>query len=224
MPNQDAHPDAAEAKEAIEYDKLVERALSGDEAALAGAFTHDRERLVRMVELRLDPRVERRVDAADVLQDTFLELSRQLPDFAKKRNLPFFLWMRLVTSQRICKIHREHLGTEKRDARLEVSIHGGHVPQATSLALASQLLGRFTSPSQRAIREEAQAELQIALEAMDPGDQEILSLRHLEDLTNNEVALELGLTKSAATKRYMRALKRLREAMDRIPGWTDSEG
>ncbi|MEM7232480.1 MAG: sigma-70 family RNA polymerase sigma factor [Planctomycetota bacterium] len=212
-----------EPRQAVEYDELAERALAGDETALAEAFERDRARLRRMILLRLDARLERRVDASDILQESFIELSRQLPEFAESRHLPFFLWMRFVTGNRIAKAHRQHLDAKMRDARMEVSMNGGKVPQATSLALASQLLGRITSPSERAIKAEARAQLQIALNDMDPIDREILSLRHLEDLTNKEAALELGLDKSAATKRYMRALRRLRETMNRIPGLMDSE-
>jgi RNA polymerase sigma-70 factor (ECF subfamily) len=123
-----------------------------------------------------------------------------------------------MTGQKLTDIHRSHLGTQMRDAGLEVSLHRGPFPQASSVALAAQLLGKFTSASKAAIRAEHKLIVQEALNGMDPIDREVLTLRHFEHLSNEETALVLALSKSAASNRYIRALKRLKEILSSIPG------
>jgi RNA polymerase sigma-70 factor (ECF subfamily) len=156
------------------------------------------------------------------LQETYIELAARVAEYAKQRKIPFFLWLRLITGQRLLQEHRKHLGTKMRNAELEVSLFHGSVPQASSVFLASQLLGQFTSVSQQAIRAEVQVRLQEALDAMDPLDREVLVLRHFEELSNGEVATILELDVSAASKRYVRALRRLKEALSRVPGLLDA--
>ena len=120
------------------------------------------------------------------------------------------------------QVHRRHLGAAMRDAGREVSLHRGPLPPASSASLAAHLLGRVTSVSQAAVRAERQLQLQEALNAMDPTDREILALRHFEELTNGEVATLLGLAKTAASNRYIRALGRLRSLLEAIPGFLDN--
>jgi RNA polymerase sigma-70 factor (ECF subfamily) len=108
-----------------------------------------------------------------------------------------------------------------RDANQEVSLYRGALPQASSVSLAAQLLGRLTTASRAAIRAETQIRVQEALNSMDPMDREILTLRHFEMLSNEETALVLGLKKSAASNRYIRALKRLKEILALLPEWKD---
>lgn len=200
---------------------LVERASAGDEQALAVLFDRHRHRLRQMVRLRLDRRLQGRVDPSDVLQEVFLDLASELPSYAQRRKIPFFLWMRLVTGQRLMVVHRRHLGTEMRDAARDVSLYRGGFPQAASASLAAQLMGRFTSASGAAIRAEIQLRLQEALNSMDELDREIIALRNFEELDNREAAEVLGLTLDAARKRYVRALKRLQELLRNIPGLID---
>jgi RNA polymerase sigma-70 factor (ECF subfamily) len=126
--------------------------------------------------------------------------------------------MRLVTGQRLMRIHRRHLGTEMRDAGREVSLYRGGLPQAASASLAAQLLGRLTSAGEVAIRAEIQLQLQEALDSMDDIDREIIALRNFEDLSNQESADVLSLSPDAARKRYVRALKRLQDVLSRFPG------
>ncbi len=200
---------------------LLRRLLAGDTQVPAELFQHYRPRLRRMVRLRLDRRLQGRVDPSDVLQDAFLDLARRVPEYVANPALPFFLWLRLLTGQRLLMVHRHHLGTQMRDAGQEVSLYNGPLPQASSASLAAQLLGRLTTPSQAAVRAEMQLRLQEALNAMDPIDREVLTLRHFEELSNGETARVLGLRKSAASNRYVRALKRLREVLAAMPGFFD---
>jgi RNA polymerase sigma-70 factor, ECF subfamily len=210
------------AQDSTAPEALIDRARTGDAQAIAELFGHYRERLKRMVSLRLDRRLQGRVDASDVLQEAYLDLARRAPDFLQQPNMPFFLWLRLLTGQRLLAFHRKHLGTKMRDAGQEIALHHGAMPQAESASLAAQLLGKLTSPSLAAVRAEMRVRLQDALNAMDPLDREVLVLRHFEELSNSETAEVLGIQKSAASKRYMRALVRLKEILTAIPGFFET--
>ncbi len=198
---------------------LIKRALAGDESALAALFDGYRAQLRRMIRLRLDRRLSGRIDSSDVLQEAYLDVRRRLGEYARDpAGMPFHLWLRLVAGQRLTDLHRFHLGAQMRDAGQEVSLHRGPFPQASSISLAAQLLGKMTSASHAAIRAEHKLIVQEALNGMDPIDREVLALRHFEHLSNDETALVLGLSKSAASNRYIRALKRLKEILSSIPG------
>jgi RNA polymerase sigma-70 factor, ECF subfamily len=196
--------------------RLVERAKTGDPAAGSEALVRHRARLRRMVEARLDRRVRGRVDPSDVLQEGFADAITKLPAYLADTKLPLFLWLRLVVGERLAKIHRDHLGAQVRDASREVSLYRGPMPAASSAALAAHLLGKETSPPQAAVRAERLLRLQEALNALDPLDREILSLRHFEELTHAEAARILDIEERAAAKRYIRALKRLKDVLNSV--------
>jgi RNA polymerase sigma-70 factor (ECF subfamily) len=200
-------------------DALLRRLHAGDARAPADLFQYYRPRLRQMVRLRLDRRLQGRVDPSDVLQEAYLDLARRAPEYVANPTVPFFLWLRLLTGQRLLMVHRQHLGTQMRDVGHEVSLYNGPLPQASSASLAAHLLGRLTTPSQAAIRAEMQLRLQEALNQMDPLDREVLTLRHFEELTNGETAQVLGLQKAAASNRYVRALKRLKDVLSGMPGF-----
>jgi RNA polymerase sigma-70 factor (ECF subfamily) len=204
--------------EAPQNGPLGERLRQGGPQALADFFADQRPRLRRMVRLRMDRRLQGRLDPSDVLQEVFLEATRRLPELQAQPGLPPHLWLRLLTGQRLLILHRHHLGAQMRDAGQEVSLYNGAFPPVTSASLAAQLLGRQSSPSQAAMRAEMQVRLQEALNNLEPLDREVLSLRHFEELSNGEVALLLGLSKAAASNRYVRALSRLKAALDQMPG------
>jgi RNA polymerase sigma-70 factor (ECF subfamily) len=197
--------------------ELIQRAASGEEGALGALWQRHYARLRRMIRLRLDRRIQSRVDPSDVLQEAFIDLADRLPDFVRDRPMPIFLWIRLVAAQRLMQVHRRHLGAALRDAGREISLHHGALPQASSASLAAQLLGHFTNASHVAMRAERQLLLQQTLNGMDAIDREIIALRHFEELTNGEAAEVLGLSKSAASKRYVRALTRLQSVLEGLP-------
>jgi len=202
-----------------ENQTLVQQAVAGDEAALRELFGRYRDRLKRMMRLRLSRRLQGRIDDSDVLQESFLEVAQRLAEFAEKPGLPFFLWLRHMTGLKLAEVHRRHLGTRMRDADREVSLHRGGLPEADSVSLAAQLLGQLSTPSQVAVKAETRIFVQEALNAMDPVDREVLALKHFEQLSMSEIAQALGMSKAGVGSRYLRALKRLREALERIPGF-----
>jgi RNA polymerase sigma-70 factor (ECF subfamily) len=200
-------------------DELLRRARAGDEAALGALFVRHRDRLRRMVQLRLDRRLSGRVDASDILQEAYLDVARRFPEYAAAPAVPFYIWLRTLTGQRLVDLHRRHLGAEMRDAGREVSLYRGALPAASSASLAQHLLAGLTSPTQAALREEMQLRLQEALNSMDAVDREVVVLRHFEELSNAEAAEVLGINTSAASKRYIRAIRRLKAILDAVPGF-----
>jgi RNA polymerase sigma-70 factor (ECF subfamily) len=203
----------AMASESVELDPLLRRAIAGDSQALSQVFAAYRDRLWQMIRIRLDRRIQGRVDPSDVLQEAYVDIARRIGDYATQADFPFYLWLRQLVAQRLIDVHRQHLGARMRDARQEVVLSIDGLPQATSASLAAQLMGQWTSASQAVERAELQSRVQSALDAMDPIDREILALRHFEMLSNTECAQVLGLSKGAASKRYIRALKRTRELL-----------
>ena len=198
------------------------RLREGDEEAFVDLFARYRGRLKQMLEYRMDHRLRGREDASDVLQEAYIDARMRLPHFMKKPQLSFYIWLRQVTTQRLIDVHRRHLNAEMRDVKQEVSIHRP-LATATSMSMASLLVAHWASPSQAAMRDELIAMVESALEKMDPIDREILALRHFEELRNGEVAEVLGLKEAAASNRYVRALSRLRDALEHIPGFFDEE-
>ena len=203
-------------------DKLPEqevllRQLSTDrEEALAKYFSIVRERLARVVAFRLDYRLSGRVSESDVLQDTYVRAAQRIESYLEKPDMPFFVWLRLEANQRLHEIHRQHFGAEKRDVRREVNLSQKPSANQTSLALAAHLVAQMTSASQIIERAEQISKLERTLNEMNELDREVIALRHFEELSNLETAKILDIEPAAASKRYIRALKRLKEIMDSL--------
>ena len=183
-----------------------------DEAVCA-LFERYGHRLRRMIALRMDARILGKIDEEDILQDAFLEASRRIEKYLRRPAVPAFVWLRQLAIQVLIDAHRRYLGAQMRDVKQEVGLFWQRCAEASSTFLVAQLVGNLTTPSCRVVREEALAAVGQALEKLDPMDREVLVLRHLEELTNSEVAEILGVDKFAASKRYLRALGRLRRAV-----------
>jgi RNA polymerase sigma-70 factor (ECF subfamily) len=205
--------DISAADNSDETDWLLQQAAQGTGPGLGPLLERHRKRLRRMVALRIDPLLQGRIDASDVVQDAFLEVSVRFDEYLRQPTMPFFLWLRFLTGQKLLALRRRHIGAQLRDAGREISLFHGSLPAASSAALAAQLVGCGTGPSEAAIRAERKIRLQEALNKMDPLDREVLALRHFEQLNNTEVAQVLELQESAASKRYVRALKKLKEIL-----------
>jgi RNA polymerase sigma-70 factor (ECF subfamily) len=197
---------------------LLRRVSQGDRQALDELFARHRERLRRMVDLRLDARLHGRIDAADVVQEAHLDAWKRLGEYLQDPRMPFFLWLRFLTGQKVLEFHRRHLGAQRRDVRHEVRLDRGPLPEAESAALAQRLLDTHTAPLEAAIRAEMKMRLQEALNSLDPIDREVLALRHFEHLTNAETAKELAIKEGAASQRYVRALRKLEGILASMPG------
>ena len=197
-----------------ELSEIRQRLELTREEALADFFSVVRERLKRIVSFRLDYRLGGRVSHSDVLQDTYVRAAQRIDSFLAKPDMPFFVWLRLEVNQRLQELHRHHFGAEKRDVRREITMQRqvGHSGQ-TSVALAAHLVAQMTTPSGLIERAEQIHALEKSLNEMNELDREVIALRHFEELSNIETAEVIGINPAAASKRYLRALKRLREIM-----------
>ena len=187
-----------------------------DEQLWGELLNAHRARLRITVDLRMQEQLRARVDASDVIQEAFMDATRRLPEYLENPAVPFFIWLRTLTTQRLAMAHRHHLGTKARDARRETPMFSQPLPDATSIVLLAALIGQFDSPSSVAVHAEQKRILETALAELEPIDHEILILRHFEEMTNSEVAAALDLKPSAAANRYLRALERLKQALHRV--------
>lgn len=195
---------------AAEVEALETRGI----AAATEFFETNRERLRLFVKHRTDERLLGRLDWDDVLQETFIVVQNRFQSFVDNPVVPFYVWMRALAGQVLIDLHRRHLGAQKRSIQREVSLHAKLPFQSTSTALGSFLAASGLSPSSEAIRAEQLDILRESMQGMSEIDREVLLLRHMEQMTNGEVAAALGIDKSAATKRYIRALKRIRQQIE----------
>ena len=205
----------------VRTEELERRLKSGDLEALAELFTRERERLWRVIHFRLAEPLRGRLEPEDVLQEAFLAASQRLKYYVESPATSPFIWLRMIVNQTLVDLHRQHLGAQRRDAAREVSIDRAPYVEATSVSVAIQLVGIFTSPSGAAARADTLSLVQSAIEQMDPVDREVLALRHFEELTNSEVAEALGIEQKAASIRYVRALRRLKEVLSQVPELSD---
>jgi len=206
------------ADELPEIEPLVARAAAGDGAAWGALLMAHQERLARMVAFRMDPRLRGRIDAADVVQDAFVEASAHREAYFRAPTAPLFLWLRGVVRNKLLEAHRHHLGAHMRDAKRELPLEAEPRWDDTAAALCAHLTAGLTRPSVAAVRGEVRTRLAEALEGMDPTDREVLAMRHFEQLSNMEAAQVLGIQERAAAKRYLRALERLKVILSEMPG------
>lgn len=197
-------------------DQYERELKDGDKSHFAELFTSHRPRLWQIVHFRLNEQVRGRVDPDDVVQEVFIDAEKRLQHFIEGDFPSLFLWLRLVASQTLKNIHRTHLGTELRSVFRETSEGLVDFGGNTSLCLSHRFVAHLTSPSQAVMKSELIAQVREAIESMSNVDREIVALRHFEELTNQEVAFELGITQKAASIRYMRALERLRAILEKL--------
>jgi RNA polymerase sigma-70 factor (ECF subfamily) len=181
-----------------------------DRAELQRWCVEFRDRLRAMVHARLDPRLAARLDPSDVVQEALTEATQRFPEYQRNPTMSPYLWLRFLTLQRLAIFFRRHLATHKRAVDREAVLPDFDV---SSIVMAQWLVDQHSSPSESAVKREQQLRLRDALETMSPQDREILSLRHFEQLSSDEAAQVLGITLAAASRRYYRALERLREIM-----------
>jgi RNA polymerase sigma-70 factor (ECF subfamily) len=192
-------------------ERLLNRAAAGDDAARGALLVRHRDRLRRMVAVRLDPRLAARVDPSDVVQETLAEADRRLNDYLVAQPLPFYPWLRQLASERLGAEYRRHVRAARRSVGREE--HPVELPEGSIVALADRLMDRGTGPSEAARREEQRERVRRALAQLPPPEREVLALRYLEELSAREVAAVLGVGEEAAKKRALRALRRLQELL-----------
>ena len=196
-------------------EEVINKLIEGGDAAVAELFSEFQPRLERMVEFRLDRRLRGRVDSLDIIQEAYIEIARRIRDYTSNPTVAFYVWVRQITWQTLVSVHRRHLG-QKRHPNMEVRLNRKN-PNETTFSIAEALVGQLTSPSGAARRQEDYDQLREALSTMDDTDREVLALRHFEQLGNNEVAEILEISRTAASNRYVRAIKRLGDVLATLP-------
>ena len=200
----------------LPVDDRETRLKEGDLSQFADAFLVHRPRLWQIVHFRLNDRIRGRVDPDDVVQDIYLAAEKRLRHFIDGDFPSLFLWLRFVAGQTLSDIHRRHLGTRSRSVLRESKPHDQGLGGNTLASLSQRFVAHITSPSQAVGKQELIAQVSKALEGMNEIDREVLALRHFEELTNQEVAIELGISGKASSIRYMRALERLRNVLHKL--------
>ena len=194
-------------------DELLRRVAAGDAHARSQLLARHRQRLRHMIEVRLDRRLRPRIDPSDIVQDALTEAAQKLSDYARRRPLPFYPWLRRLAWERLLQVHRRHVRAQRRSVRRE-DLGGLPLPEDSAGDLAERLAARGSSPSERLRHSEQRQRVQQALARLGAADREVLVLRYLEDLNTAEIAAVLELTESAVKMRQLRALQRLRDLLD----------
>jgi RNA polymerase sigma-70 factor, ECF subfamily len=189
--------------------ELLDRVRHGDAAAFEELFKRHRRRLQKAIAMRMDRRVSARVDASDILQETYMEAFQRLPKYLEQEGMPFYLWLHWIAREKVIALHRRHLGAGKRAVQHEVPL----MPVDSSAQFVGGLIGRFPSPSQELARVELAERLRLALGQLDDDDRDLILWRHFEQLSARDMGLLLDITEAAANKRYIRAVEKLRKLL-----------
>jgi RNA polymerase sigma-70 factor (ECF subfamily) len=192
-------------------EELLAAAREGDDDAINQLLTRHRDALRRLVSMRLDRKIQRRVDVSDIVQEVMIDAGRRLEDYLANPVMPFHLWLRHMARDRIIDAHRRHRASAKRSVDREQQLAVPQGNDQSTIGLAAQLLDREMTPAAAATMHELARRFEAAIEDLDDQDREIVIMRHFEQLTNGETAIALGISQPAASMRYLRAMRRLRE-------------
>jgi RNA polymerase sigma-70 factor (ECF subfamily) len=191
-------------------ERLLQLAQSGDDSARDELFAQMRERVRQLIALRMDERLSSRLDASDIVQETFVDASRRLPDFLSRRPVPFYLWLRQIALDRLADAHRRHVYGRRRSVLKE---EAAHLSEHSVVTLASHLSGSGSGPLSKLVRAELQERLRAGLIHLEPDDRDVIVMRFLERLRTKEISAVLQITESAVKWRVQRALERLQRLL-----------
>ena len=191
-------------------DILLKQAVDGDDAAVNQLLDRHRNSLRQLIRMRLDQKIQKRIDVSDVLQDVLVEANRRLTRYLNDPVMPFHLWLRQIARDRIIDAHRRHRVSAKRSVDREQQMVAPRGYDQSSIHLASLLGDQQLTPAAAALQKEMARKVEAAISELDPKDCEIVVMRHYEHLTNQEIGQALGLTEPAASMRYLRAIRRLK--------------
>lgn len=195
-------------------EQLLDGIREGKDGAADRLLERHRDPLRRMIELRMDQKIKQRVDASDIVQEVMIEANRRLQKYLENPIMPFHLWIRQMARDRIIDAHRRHRGSEKRSVDREKAMVAPGAMDRSTIELAAQLCDAEMTPAEAATMKELQQRFQNAIEELDENDREIVIMRHVEQLTNQDVAAALGLSEPAASMRYLRAIRKLRTLLN----------
>ena len=199
--------------DASETEALLAGARGGDAGAVNQLLEGHRDAVRRMIDLRMDQVLKRRVDASDIVQEVLIEANRRLRDYLANPVMPFHLWLRQMAKDRLIDAHRRHRQAGRRSMDREQPLAVA-APGESSINLAAQLRDQQLTPASAAAWSELQRRFEAACAQLDEQDREIVLMRHFEHLGNSEAADALGLSAQAASMRYLRAMRRLRKLLE----------
>jgi RNA polymerase sigma-70 factor (ECF subfamily) len=195
----------------LSFDLLLQRARGREAAALGELLEPYRNYLMILARLQIGPRLRRKADPADVVQESFLEAHRAFGRFRGTTEGELAQWLRQILAGTLGHLIRRYRGTQARDVRLERRL--ADELERSSRTLDGGLVAKQSSPSHQAARREQALLLADALERLPEDYREVLILRHLEGLTFPDVAHRMTRTVDSVEKLWTRALARLRHAL-----------
>ncbi len=204
--------------------QLLLDAGRGDPAAVNALLERHRQTLRRLVQVRLDRAIARRVDASDIVQDVLIEANTRLKDYLADPRMPFHLWLRHLAKDRVIEMHRRHRGAQRRSLDREQAIGAPAFGDRSSLDLGKMLVDQELTPAAENIRRELEQRFLTAVEQLEEDDRDIILMRHFEQLGNSEAAAALGLSPAAAGMRHLRALRKLRSILGERPSLNGETG
>lgn len=193
-----------------EIQQLFRRARERDPSALNALFSRFREPLKRVIRLRLNPKLNGRVDDSDIVQEVMVDALSKFENYSHAPQLPVFLWLRRLTCLKIAEAHRNHLECQMRDVRREISFSQRNLAEVNSESLANWLLEDSAAAPERIVLAESVERMRRGIEKLSPEDRELIALKHFEQLTFTEIAAVVELPRSTVGRQYLRALNRLR--------------
>jgi RNA polymerase sigma-70 factor, ECF subfamily len=191
---------------------LLERARSGDDAALGRLLESYSNYLMLLARVQIGRRIQGKVDAGDVVQEVFLEAHRQIANFRGTTEAELVAWLRKILAGQLALTLRRYLGTKGRDVNLEREL--GYQLDQSSQVMDGGFVASTSTPSQHVSRREQAVLLADALDRLPPDYREVIILRHLESLPFAEVASRMGRSEDSVQKLWVRALASLRKSMD----------
>jgi RNA polymerase sigma-70 factor (ECF subfamily) len=199
----------------VNPEQAILQAKAGDEAALGPLLELYRNYLRLLARIEVGRRLQGKLDASDIVQETFLEAHRNFGGFRGTAEPQFVAWLRQILAAKVANLVRHYFGTQQRDIRLEQELAAGI--DHSSHMLGAELAASMTSPSQNAAAREQSVLLADALERIPPDYRDVIILRHLEGLTFPEVAKRMGKTQDSVEKLWLRGLARLRQEFGVMP-------
>ena len=199
--------------DSFQTQELLNLARAGDAEARNQLLDRHREALRRMVAMRMDRRLQTRLDASDIVQDVLVDANRRLAEYLQSAGMPFHLWLRHLARDRLIDAHRRHRTAARRTVDREQRASAATDDDRSAFDLA-MLVDRELTPAAAATHHELEVRFQAAVDSLDEADREVVLMRHFEHLTNQEVAQSLELSEPAAGMRYLRAIRRLRVLLE----------
>ncbi len=198
----------------LDLEEMLRRARGKDREALGSLLEQYRNYLTLLARTQIGRRLQGKADAADLVQETFLQVHQHIASFRGNSEAELLTWLRTILAAVLSNHVRRYLGTQQRDARLEQAL--AVELDDTSGFLQQGLVAATSTPSRQASKREALLVLADALEHLPEDYRQVIMLRHLEGLPFAEVATRMGKTVPSVQNLWVRALHRLKQTVGEV--------